>query len=108
MVAELGATSLDLSHLASNVSKGKGSNYKEEKKTNTSTTARKTKKSISGEGDFYHDINREIERLAENTDRLAEAKDRAFGDDRIKNLNAEIRAIQAEIKAQEKLIARAK
>ena len=74
----------------------------------SSGTATKDKLNISKEGDFYHDINREIERLADSTDRLAEAKDRAFGDDKIKNLNAEIKAIQAEIKAQEKLIARAK
>lgn len=74
----------------------------------SSKTSTKTKKNLSEEGDFYHDINREIERLAETTDKLADAKDRAFGDDKIKNLNAEIRAIQAEIKAQEKLIERAK
>ena len=74
----------------------------------SSKTATKEKKNLSDEIDFYHDINREIERLAETTDKLADAKDRAFGDDKIKNLNAEIRAIQAEIKAQEKLIERAK
>lgn len=73
----------------------------------SSKTATKQKKTISNEGDFYHDINREIERLAKSTEKLAEAKDRAFGDNKIKNLNAEIKAIDKEIAAQDKLIKRA-
>jgi PKD repeat protein len=76
--------------------------------SSSSKTATKNKKVASEESDFYHDINREIDRLTKTTDKLADAKDRAFGDDKIKNLNAEIAAIEKEIKAQEKLIARAK
>ena len=73
----------------------------------SSKTATKEKKNLSEEGDFYHDINREIERLQKNTDKLADAKDRAFGDDKINLINQEIDALQEEINAQEDLIARA-
>ena len=96
------------SNYSSKNSGGKSPGSSSKSGGSSSKTATKTKKNTSDEGDFYHDINREIERLAETTDKLADAKDRAFGDDKIKNLNAEIRAIQAEIKAQEKLIERAK
>ena len=76
-------------------------------KDSSSKTATKDKLDISKEGDFYHDINREIERLADSTERLSTAKDYAFGDKRVKAIEEETKAIEKEIKAQDKLIKRA-
>ena len=66
----------------------------------SSKTSTKSKK----EGDAYHAINRQIEKLTNVTDKLADAKDRAFGSDRIAAIGKEIDALGEEAKAQQKLV----
>lgn len=82
-------------------------------KPNMTNVANKTKKSGSGGGrekkkvedetERYHEIEREIDRLERQTSRLAEAKDMAFGANKVALINQETEALENELDALEKL-----
>ena len=57
-------------------------------------------KDVTKDLDRYYTINEALEDLENNLDKISKAKDRAFGADRIKYIQAEQKALEAEYKAQ--------
>lgn len=58
-------------------------------------------KNISNEAERYHEINEELDDLAKELDRVAEAKDRAFGQDKLNNMAKEEALLKKQIKLEQ-------
>lgn len=71
----------------------------------SSTTKRESTKNASNETERYHVINKETEQLTKAYDRLNTAKDRAFGADRLKLMDAEIANTKKQIALNKEYIA---
>jgi hypothetical protein len=64
-----------------------------------------SKKKIAEEVDRYHELKEAIEDVENELDRLGAAKDRAFGKDKLKYMDAENKALEEQIVLQEDLVA---
>lgn len=72
-------------------------------KTKADNIKDKSKKSDE-EIERYHEINELMDDMSREMDKLSKAKDRAFGADKVELINQEIKALEAEAKAQDELI----
>ena len=68
----------------------------------------KAKKTYDDEIERYHEIKKSIESVERELDRLGEAKDRAWGPDKLAYIEAEKKAYEEELKLQEQMVEKAK
>ena len=61
-------------------------------------------KSLDKEVDRYHEINNELEVLADNLDAISKEKDRAYGANRVKLIDQETAALKQQLSVQERYI----
>lgn len=107
MIAEIGATTIDLSHLMGNISDGLGSDGKEKDSSSKEKDDKKSfdfdpnqfKKSDE-EIERYHEILNALEAIGYELENISTAKDRAFGKDKINLMNKEANALKKQIELQ--------
>ena len=61
-------------------------------------------KSLDEEAERYHEINNELEVLADNLDSISKEKDRAYGANRVKLIDQETNALKKQLSVQERYI----
>ena len=61
-------------------------------------------KSLGDEAERYHEINNELEVLADNLDAISKEKDRAYGANRVKLIDQETVALKQQLSAQERYL----
>lgn len=89
MIAQIGASTVNLDNLFGNVSSGKGSGGSKGK-----TYDKEDLKTLQEVEDRYHEINREIQRQDDLLDDLSNATDRAWGTDALDGYENEIKALE--------------
>ena len=111
MIAEIGATGIDLSHLMGNVSTGEGPDGPEEEKSGND---KKDKDYFDFEADKlklseeeierYHEIENALEVIADELEAISKEKDRAFGQKRLALIDKESAALKKQIELQKQYI----
>lgn len=61
-------------------------------------------KKLDEEAERYHEINNELEVLADNLDAISKEKDRAYGANRVKLIDQETAALKQQLSAQERYL----
>lgn len=92
MIAQIGASTVNLDNLFGNVSSGKGS--KGSGGSKGKTYDKEDLKTLQEVEDRYHEINREIQRQDDLLDDLSNATDRAWGTDALDGYENEIKALE--------------
>lgn len=90
MIAQIGASTVNLDNLFGNVSSGKGSKGGSKGKTYD----KEDLKTLQEVEDRYHEINREIQRQDDLLDDLSNTTDRAWGTDALDGYENEIKALE--------------
>ena len=111
MIAEIGATGIDLSHLMGNVSTGEGPDGPEKEKSGSD---KKDKDYFDFEADKlklseeeierYHEIENALEVIADELEAISKEKDRAFGQKRLALIDKESAALKKQIALQKQYI----
>lgn len=78
--------------------------YRPSREVNVADTYHDEKKKLKDEKERYHVINNQLEDITHNLNDIAQLKDRAFGKNRLNALKAENKELQAQAKAQAKLV----
>lgn len=89
MIAQIGASTVNLDNLFGNVSSGKGSGGSKGK-----TYDKEDLKTLQEVEDRYHEINREIQRQDDLLDDLSNTTDRAWGTEALDGYENEIKALE--------------
>lgn len=92
MIAQIGASAVNLDNLFDNVSSGKGS--KGSGGSKGKTYDKEDLKTLQEVEDRYHEINREIQRQDDLLDDLSNTTDRAWGTDALDGYENEIKALE--------------
>lgn len=92
MIAQIGASTVNLDNLFGNVSSGKGS--KGSGGSKGKTYDKEDLKTLQEVEDRYHEINREIQRQDDLLDDLSNATDRVWGTDALDGYENEIKALE--------------
>lgn len=92
MIAQIGASTVNLDNLFGNVSSGKGS--KGSGGSEGKTYDKEDLKTLQEVEDRYHEINREIQRQDDLLDDLSNTTDRAWGTDALDGYENEIKALE--------------
>lgn len=92
MIAQIGASTINLDNLFGNVSSGKGS--KGSGGSKGKTYDKEDLKTLQEVEDRYHEINREIQRQDDLLDDLSNITDRAWGTDAIDGYENEIKTLE--------------
>lgn len=92
MIAQIGASAVNLDNLFGNVSSGKGS--KGSGGSKDKTYDKEDLKTLQEVEDRYHEINREIQRQDDLLDDLSNTTDRAWGTDALDGYENEIKALE--------------
>lgn len=92
MIAQIGASTVNLDNLFGNVSSGKGS--KGSGGSKGKTYDKEDLKTLQEVEDRYHEINREIQRQDDLLDDLSNTTDRAWGTDALDGYENEIKALE--------------
>lgn len=92
MIAQIGASAINLDNLFGNVSSGKGS--KGSGGSKGKTYDKEDLKTLQEVEDRYHEINREIQRQDDLLDDLSNTTDRAWGTDALDGYENEIKALE--------------
>ena len=92
MIAQIGASTVNLDNLFGNVSSGKGS--KGSGSSKGKTYDKEDLKTLQEVEDRYHEINREIQRQDDLLDDLSNTTDRAWGTDALDGYENEIKALE--------------
>lgn len=92
MIAQIGASTVNLDNLFGNVSSGKGS--KGSGGSKGKTYDKEDLKTLQEVEDRYHEINREIQRQDDLLDDLSNTTDRAWGTDVLDGYENEIKALE--------------
>jgi endonuclease III len=92
MIAQIGASAVNLDNLFGNVSSGKGSKGSGDSKGKTYD--KEDLKTLQEVEDRYHEINREIQRQDDLLDDLSNTTDRAWGTDALDGYENEIKALE--------------
>lgn len=92
MIAQIGASTVNLDNLFGNVSSGKGS--KGSGGSKDKTYDKEDLKTLQEVEDRYHEINREIQRQDDLLDDLSNTTDRAWGTDALDGYENEIKALE--------------
>ena len=92
MIAQIGASAVNLDNLFGNVSSGKGS--KGSGGSKGKTYDKEDLKTLQEVEDRYHEINREIQRQDDLLDDLSNTTDRAWGTDALDGYKNEIKALE--------------
>ena len=92
MIAQIGASTVNLDNLFGNVSSGKGS--KGSGGSKGETYDKEDLKTLQEVEDRYHEINREIQRQDDLLDDLSNTTDRAWGTDALDGYENEIKALE--------------
>lgn len=92
MIAQIGASAVNLDNLFGNVSSGKGS--KGSGGSKGKTYDKENLKTLQEVEDRYHEINREIQRQDDLLDDLSNTTDRAWGTDALDGYENEIKALE--------------
>lgn len=92
MIAQIGASAVNLDNLFGNVSSGKGS--KGSGGSKGKTYDKEDLKTLQEVEDRYHEINREIQRQDDLLDDLSNTTDRAWGTDALDGYENEIKALE--------------
>lgn len=92
MIAQIGASTVNLDNLFGNVSSGKGS--KGSGGSKGKTYDKEDLKTLQEVEDRYHEINREIQRQDDLLDDLSNTTDRAWGADALDGYENEIKALE--------------
>lgn len=92
MIAQIGASTVNLDNLFGNVSSGKGS--KGSGGSKGKTYDKEDLKTLQEVEDRYHEINREIQRQDDLLDDLSNTTDRAWGTDALAGYENEIKALE--------------
>lgn len=92
MIAQIGASTVNLDNLFGNVSSGKGS--KGSGSSKGKTYDKEDLKTLQEVEDRYHEINREIQRQDDLLDDLSNTTDRAWGTDALDDYENEIKALE--------------
>lgn len=92
MIAQIGASTVNLDNLFGNVSSGKGS--KGSGGSKGKTYDKEDLKALQEVEDRYHEINREIQRQDDLLDDLSNTTDRAWGTDALDGYENEIKALE--------------
>jgi TP901 family phage tail tape measure protein len=108
MIAEIGATGIDLNHLMGNVGDGNGPDGPDDK----GGSDKKDKdafefdpnqlKQLDEEAERYHEIENSLESIGRELEDIATQKDRAFGKDKLALMNKEEAALKKQIELQKK------
>lgn len=78
--------------------------YRPTREVNVSDIVKDDKKKLKDEKERYHVINNQLEDISHNLNDIAQLKDRAFGKNKLNALKAENKELQAQAKAQAKLV----
>ena len=78
--------------------------YRPSREVNISDIVKDDKKKLKDEKERYHVINNQLEDISHNLNDIAQLKDRAFGKNKLNALKAENKELQAQAKAQAKLV----
>lgn len=78
--------------------------YRPTREVNVSDIFNDDKKKLKDEKERYHVINNQLEDISHNLADIAQLKDRAFGKNKLNALKAENKELQAQAKAQAKLV----
>lgn len=78
--------------------------FRPSREVNVSDIVRDDKKKLKDEKERYHVINNQLEDISHNLNDIAQLKDRAFGKNKLNALKAENKELQAQAKAQAKLV----
>lgn len=78
--------------------------YRPSHEVNVSDIVKDDKKKLKDEKERYHVINNQLEDISHNLNDIAQLKDRAFGKNKLNALKAENKELQAQAKAQAKLV----
>lgn len=78
--------------------------YRPSREVNVSDIVKDDKKKLKDEKERYHVINNQLEDISHNLNDIAQLKDRAFGKNKLNALKAENKELQAQAKAQAKLV----
>lgn len=92
MIAQIGASTVNLDNLFGNVSSGKGS--KGSGGSKGKTYDKEDLKTLQEVEDCYHEINREIQRQDDLLDDLSNTTDRAWGTEALDGYENEIKALE--------------
>ncbi len=108
MIAEIGATGIDLKHLIGDIKNGDGPDGPDDDKS--SSKEKDDKKSFDfdpnqfkksdEEIERYHEILNSLEAIGYELENISTAKDRAFGKDKINLMNKEANALKKQIELQ--------
>lgn len=78
--------------------------FRPSREVNVSDIVKDDKKKLKDEKERYHVINNQLEDISHNLNDIAQLKDRAFGKNKLNALKAENKELQAQAKAQAKLV----
>lgn len=78
--------------------------FRPTREVNVSDIVKDDKKKLKDEKERYHVINNQLEDISHNLADIAQLKDRAFGKNKLNALKAENKELQAQAKAQAKLV----
>ena len=98
MIAQIGASTIDLSTIFGNIASGKGADGD---KDNSSEKDPDYIEYLENEADRYHDINLELEDLETHLGRLDKQQKKLYGQDLINNLNEQLDILEKQKAAYE-------
>ena len=102
MIAQIGASNVEIGHNLGNIKSGKGSG--------DSGGSSKEKEPdqmdyVEGDIDRYHDVNIELEQISTTLDRLQKQQDKLFGQNLIDNLDKQLQSLNDQIDTTNEKIA---
>ena len=96
MIAQIGASNIEVGHNLGNIKSGKGSGGSD-KGSSKKEQEPDQMNYIEDEVDRYHDVNIQLEQISTTLDRLQKQQDKLFGQDLIDNLNEQLETLNKQI-----------
>ena len=102
MIAQIGASNVEIGHNLGNIKSGKGS-----RDSGSSSKEKEPDQMdyVEGDIDRYHDVNIELEQISTTLDKLQKQQDKLFGQNLIDNLDKQLQSLNDQIDTTNEKIA---
>lgn len=104
MIAQIGASNVDIGNQLGNIKSGKGANPKKSGGGGSKASEPDKMETLEDKPDIYHDVNIQLELISKNLDKIQSQADKLFGQNLIDNLNEQLNLLNEQIDTSNKKI----
>lgn len=104
MIAQIGASNVDIGNQLGNIKSGKGANPKKSGGGGSKASEPDKMETLEDKPDVYHDVNIQLELISKNLDKIQSQADKLFGQNLIDNLNEQLNLLNEQIDTSNKKI----